>query len=54
MKTTIEIPDRLLREAKAERPWMKHFGALKQHAAELQRVERIIAAEFKQVDPRSW
>ena len=82
MKTTIEIPDRLFREAKATaaargqslrqfftdavaervhhingpppKPWMRHYGALKEHAAELDRIDRVVEAEFETIDPRDW
>jgi hypothetical protein len=70
MKTTIEIPDELFREAKAEaarrgvslsvlvaealrdkvRPWMGAFGGLKHLRKETARVNKIIEAEFGQID----
>ena len=80
MKTTVELPDHLLRDAKAtaaargqtlrafvgdaiadrlrllrdggdEEPWMKHLGALRDHAEEL---DRIVEEEFETVDPSQW
>ena len=82
MKTTIEIPDRLLREVKisaasrgeslrqfftdavverlrqvegqSRRPWMKHYGVLRDYSDELDRVERIVENEFESVHPHDW
>ena len=83
MKTTVELPDHLLRDAKAtaaargqtlrafvgdaiadrlrllqdagdEKPWMKHLGALRDHAEELDRIDRIVEEEFATVDPAQW
>lgn len=82
MKTTVELPDHLLRDAKAtaaargqtlrafvgdaiadrlrllrdddEKPWMRHLGALLDHADELDAIERIVAEEFETVDPSQW
>lgn len=82
MKTTVELPDHLLRDAKAtaaargqtlrafvgdaiadrlrllrdgdEKPWMRHLGALLDHADELDTIERIVEEEFETVDPSQW
>ncbi len=83
MKTTVELPDHLLRDAKAtaaargqtlrafvgdaiadrlrllrdggdEKPWMRHLGALLDHADEVDTIERIVEEEFETVDPSLW
>ena len=83
MKTTVELPDHLLRDAKAtaaargqtlrafvgdaiadrvrllrdggdEKPWMRHLGSLRDHAQELDSIERIVEEEFETVDPSQW
>ena len=37
-----------------EKPWMKHFGALKVYSEELQRIERVIEKEFESINPDDW
>ena len=83
MKTTVELPDHLLRDAKAtaaargqtlqafvrdatadrvrllrdggdEKPWIRHLGASRDHAEEIDNIERIIQAEFGTADPSQW
>ena len=81
MKTTVDLPPSLLREAKAvaarqgrtlrdfvaeamneklhahplaEKPWMKHFGALSRLRKENRRIEKIIEREFEKIDPGEW
>ena len=83
MKMTVELPDHLLRDAKAtaasygqtlraflgdaiadrvrllrdgndEKPWMRHLGASRDHAEELDSIERIVQAEFGTADPSQW
>ena len=80
MKTTVELPDHLLRDAKEtaaargqtlsafvgdaiadrvrllrdnghQKPWMRHLGALRDHAPELDRIERIVEEEFESAGP---
>ena len=41
-------------EAQSRRPWMKHFGALRDYSDELDRIERVVEDEFENVDPRDW
>jgi hypothetical protein len=81
MKTTIEIPDALFRQAKSAaaeqgiplrelvseaivdklrarqgdaKPWMKAFGKLRGLRKETARIDRIIEAEFGQIEPEDW
>ncbi len=39
-----------LEKEKKQKPWMKHYGALKRHRKELQRIDRIIEKEFESVN----
>ena len=41
-------------EAQSRRPWMKHFGALRDNSEEVDRIERVVEDEFENVDPRDW
>jgi hypothetical protein len=34
--------------------WMKGFGQLRHLRKETRRTERVIAAEFSQIDPEEW
>jgi hypothetical protein len=84
VKTTIEIPDRLFRKAKAVaaeqgttlkeffteavrdrlqrstptgppgRPWEKAFGGLRHLKLENRRIQRLIEAEFENIDQEQW
>ncbi|UCH26514.1 MAG: hypothetical protein JSV66_02375 [Trueperaceae bacterium] len=82
MKTTVELPDQLFREAKVvaaqrgqtlrqfltealaeklesakepkSKPWMRHFGSLKEYKQEIERIDAIIEDEFERVDPAEW
>jgi hypothetical protein len=81
MKTTVDIPKFLLREAKAvaaregrtlrdfvaeamneklhastpaEKPWMKHFGALSRLRKETRRIAKTIEKEFETINPAEW
>ena len=45
---------RALRNRPADRPWMKHYGALKANASELKAVDRLIESEFEIVNPGDW
>jgi hypothetical protein len=37
-----------------EKPWMKHLGKLKDLHKETERINKIIAGEFEQIDPEMW
>ena len=41
-------------EAQSRRPWMRHYGALRDYSDELDRIERVVEDEFENVDPRDW
>ncbi len=34
--------------------WKKLFGSMKAHAAELRRIDSVIADEFEQIEPEDW
>lgn len=34
--------------------WLKLFGVMRAHRADLRRVEAAIADEFEQIDPEDW
>lgn len=78
MKTTLELPDELFRQAKAyasadgislktfvtealemklrahslsqQKPWLRHFGALRHLGTEREKIELRIAEEFEKLD----
>jgi hypothetical protein len=82
MKTTLEIPDPVFRQAKARaaeqgiplrkfvtdavedklrskpsvaaKPWMAMAGKLKHLRKETARINRLIEAEFEQIEPEMW
>ena len=37
-----------------EKPWMKHFGAMKENSEELQRIKRVIENEFEMINTDDW
>lgn len=37
-----------------EKPWMKHFGKLKDLHQENKRIEKHIEEAFEQIDPEMW
>lgn len=41
-------------EAQSRRPWMRHYGALRDYSDELDRIERVVEEEFEKVDRRDW
>ena len=42
------------KEPTQERPWMKHFGSLRNFHDERQQIESRIEEEFGQVDAAGW
>jgi hypothetical protein len=49
---TEAVQDKLaISEKSAEKPWMKGFGKLRHLHEETKRIERIIEAEFEQIEP---
>jgi hypothetical protein len=82
MKTTLEIPDKIFRQAKSkaaeqgiplrqfvteaveqklreakpaeDKPWMKHFGKLKDLHEETKRIDKFIEEAFETIDPELW
>ena len=41
-------------ETESQPGWMKHFGAMKDHSAELRRIDSVIEDEFERIDPEAW
>jgi hypothetical protein len=41
-------------EGESQPAWMKLFGTMKQHSAELRRIDAVVADEFERVDPAAW
>ena len=49
------LRDILTKPEKGGQPgWMKHFGAMKEHSAELRRIDAAIHDEFERIDPEAW
>ncbi len=42
------------RPGNGQRPWMRHFGALKKYSRELDKVDRIVAQEFETIHADDW
>lgn len=42
------------KEISNDRPWMKHFGSLRDLHDERKEIEARIAEEFEQVNPQEW
>jgi len=42
------------KETSNGRPWMKHFGSLRDLHAERKEIEARIAEEFEEVNPQEW
>lgn len=42
------------KEISNDRPWMKHFGSLRNLHDERKEIEARIAEEFEQVNPQGW
>lgn len=36
------------------RPWMRHFGVLKERMEAEREIDEVIAQEFEKVDPAQW
>jgi hypothetical protein len=49
------LRDKLAKPAAECQPdWMKYFGAMKEHSAELRRIDTVIENEFERIDPEAW
>jgi hypothetical protein len=48
------LTGKLRDSARDDKPWMKSFGKLRSLHVETARVNRIMEAEFGQVDPEDW
>jgi hypothetical protein len=44
----------LLKRRQSERPWMKHYGALKDYTDALSEIDRQVEEEFETIDPQEW
>lgn len=52
---TEAVQDKLnLTSSARPKPWMKHFGKLKQFRKENKQIEKRIEEAFEQVDPDIW
>ena len=38
-------------EGTSDKPWMRHFGVLSEHSAEMGQIKQIIEDEFEQIEP---
>jgi len=43
-----------LKRQRSPRPWMKHYGALKEYADELKEIDRVVEEEFETIDLEDW
>ena len=41
-------------DGQSRKPWMKHYGALRDYSDELDRIERIVENEFESVRQHDW
>jgi len=49
------LRDKLAKPEETSQPgWMKLFGAMKEHSAELRRIDAAIEDEFERIDPEAW
>jgi hypothetical protein len=48
------LADKLRARTSADKPWMKSFGKLRGLRKETARINRIIEAEFGQIEPEDW
>lgn len=52
---TEAVKEKLAADSKAtEKPWLRHMGKLKHLRKETERINRLIEAEFEQIDPEMW
>jgi hypothetical protein len=43
-----------LAASREEKPWLKHFGKLKNLRKETKRIDKFIEATFEKFDPEFW
>jgi hypothetical protein len=48
------LAEKLRREGGVQKSWMNEFGALRALRKETARINKIIQAEFDQIDPEDW
>jgi hypothetical protein len=48
------LAEKLRRQDSVERPWISLFGGLRGLRKETARINRIIEAEFDQIEPEDW
>jgi len=48
------LADKLRSTGRRDKPWMKSFGKLRHLHKETARINRIITAEFDQIDAEDW
>jgi hypothetical protein len=51
---TEALSDKLHTHTGNDKPWMKAFGKLRSLRTETARINRIIEAEFEQIEPEDW
>jgi hypothetical protein len=51
---TEAISDKLQSQKRQEKPWMKHYGALKEYAEELRQIDRVLEEEFETIELEQW
>jgi hypothetical protein len=52
---TEALRDKLAKpEEESEPGWMKFFGSMKGHSAEMRRIDAAIEEEFERIDPEMW
>jgi hypothetical protein len=51
---TAALAEKLQVSASDDKPWLKSFGKLRGLHKENMRINRIIEAEFGQIDPEDW
>lgn len=48
------LAEKLRKQGVEDRPWLKSFGGLSGLRKETARINKIIAAEFDQIEPEEW